>query len=145
MNLTLYKTPFVDPISPDRIRLLFEGSLKESPWGDTDDIYLYTWLTKEGLLDGFQVVCGETIAVTWQKKAGISWGTVSSLVINRGITEMQTAHDHSLCKHFIAEMDNVDFPLLLDAVKNIVSGKKLLSFKLGRTEMKLFRRIYGVV
>jgi hypothetical protein len=141
MRLFLYRTPYVDPLKPDSVRLLFEAKADDEQNQTGSDFYLYVWITRSGSLESFQGVCGDSVALTHSQHTGLSWGKVSRSIMNRGITEMESVQERKACIDTVDAMKSEEFPLLLETIKKIVAGESGIDNNLPAKELELFRKM----
>lgn len=141
MRLLLYRTPYVDPLKPESVRLLFEAKADDKQNQTGSDFYLYVWITRSGSLESFQGVCGDSVALTYSQECGLSWGKVSRSIMNRGITEKESGQEREACIDTVGAMESQEFPLLLETIKKIVARETRADNSLSAKELKLFKKM----
>jgi hypothetical protein len=139
MNVSIYKTPYQDPLHPHLIRLLFES--RPDAGANESTFYLYIWLTEDGVMHSLQGVCGESVAFTGKEKSGLTWGKVSKEIINRGVTDAESMSERTGCAEMAHTMENREFPHLIGAIKRILATGFFDSVTLDNEELKLFQTL----
>ena len=138
MDLRLYKEPHIDPGYPDIVRLLFEGKVPGKENQDDADFYMYVWILKDGHLHGFQAVLGERVALGYHVPGRISFGRLGRDLINRGITQTETAEDREKLLAALADMSSDRFPVLINYIKKPACGEAVEEYRLAAEEMTFF-------
>lgn len=141
MNLRLYKTPYVDPIYPHIVRLLFEGNILGKKKNIDSDFYLYVWINNVGYLHAFQAVLGDKITLAYQVPSNLSFGRLTRDIVNRGATHIESLEERDKIISAISQMENDSFPVLLGYIKKIAKGENIPEVKLTLEEMSIFSGI----
>ena len=141
MKLRLYKTPQIDPIHPNLIRLLFEGKVPGKRIPGESDYYMYVWINNVGYLHGFQAVLGNRITFAYHVPSKRSFGILARDIINRGVTQKESPEDREKIISAMNCMSNSSFPILLDYIKKLANGENISEVKLSSDEKKTFSQI----
>lgn len=140
LKLRLYKTPYIDPMFPNLVRLLFEGRFIENK-AISYDFYIYVWLNRLGYFKGFQAVLDERITLAFHMSSKRFFGKLARDIIDRGITKAESPEEREKILNAINEMSNNEFAGLLGAIIDLAKGGAVTEVKLSDREMKVFSKI----
>jgi hypothetical protein len=142
MELRLYKEPYQEPFSVNRLRLLFEGSVEAgSEVRSRRDIYLYVWIEDRQTLSGFQAVLDEEFVLDYRSPAKLEFSRISGRPVKRSLSRPLNSRER---KDFIAclsELSNPVFPDLIKNVESLAHGAALPGVCLTKAETKTLNKL----
>ena len=141
VELRLYKTPHIDPIHPNLVRLLFEGKVPGKKIQEESDFYMYVWINRLGYLRGFQAVLGDRVTFAYHVPSKRSFGRLARDIINRGITARESSEEKKDIISAIDYISNDTFPALVGFIKKLAHGETIPEAKLTFKEMRIFSEI----
>lgn len=122
MELRLYKEPYQEPYSANRLRLLFEGAV-EAVLGaqgrrDTSrrDVYLYVWIENRRSLSGFQAVLDEEFVLDFHAPSKIEFSRISGKPVQRSLSRPLSGRER---KNFLACITGLSNPVFPDLIRNV--------------------------
>jgi hypothetical protein len=123
MLLRLFKSPFPEPFTKGRIRLLFEMvSDENAPSIDKPDFYLYVWIQDLKRVAGFQAVLNEEIALDYRPKSPLAFTRVSKRPVNRALRGRLTQKEREKFLGFMKDMECPVFTHLVHRIESVIHG-----------------------
>ncbi len=140
LKLRLYKIPYIDPMFPYIVRLLFEGKFIEKN-NIISDFYIYVWLDRLGDFKGFQAVLDNKITLVYHMSSKRSFGKLGQDIIDRGITNKESPDERKKIIGVINTTSNIEFTELFMKIKKLANGETLQEVKLNEKEQSVFSDI----
>jgi hypothetical protein len=122
MELKLFKEPYIDSGSPQRLRLLFECVQVDGADVNSCDFYLYAWIEAHEQCTGFQIIADDEFVIEWHTPHELVYGRISGKPLGRSIQDvgrgvlhdrmietMQSAHSDyfsDLIRHIGARLED---------------------------------------
>jgi hypothetical protein len=117
MELRLYKEPYQEPYSANRLRLLFEGAYEaESGAQGRRDLYLYVWIENRQSLSGFQAVLDEEFVLDFHAPSKIEFSRISGRPVQRSLSRPLSGRER---KNFLSCMKGLSNPVFPDLIRNV--------------------------
>ncbi len=122
--LRLYRVPYLDPVNPDLVRLLFEGAASiESADRGRLNLYMYVWIDRDRQVRGFQLVLDEELTVTYKAPSILTFGKIGRHPINRTIEKSEVPETKEIPARAAEGMSNREFPELIEWIARVVRGE----------------------
>jgi hypothetical protein len=147
MELRLYKEPYQEPYSTNRLRLLFEGAVDaktDAPSGcetSRRDVYLYVWIEDRRTLWGFQAVLDEEFVLDFHAPAKVEFSRISGRPVKRSLSRPLTSRERRNFLACLKELENPVFPGLIKSVDAIAHGETVSALNLTREETDTLNRL----
>jgi hypothetical protein len=142
VNLRLFKEPYIDPLTPDRIRLLFERDDGRAAAGERDDFYIYVWI-KNGALVGFQAILNDEHALEFHEGRPVSFGRVRVRPIDRSIHRSTADAEYKRLIDILENISNKEFPNMMRGLSAIAFDARHEGFELTSVERTILRDLFG--
>jgi hypothetical protein len=125
MELTLFKEPYAEPGSPEKLRLLFERSeSKNSPDENASDFYLYMWIENQKFCSGFQAILDDEFVLEWHAPLKLSFGRISGKPLGRSIRDIGRTINHDRLLKIMMSVQSDRFPDLIKQISAVALGEK---------------------
>ena len=119
MRLRLFKSPFPEPFSEGKIRLLFERVEDENTSAQgRPDFYLYVWIQDMRLVAGFQAVLNEEFVLDYRTQSHLEFTRIAARPIKRSLREPLTLQEREA---FLGQMRDMECPVFTRLVRRIES------------------------
>jgi hypothetical protein len=124
MELRLYKEPYKEPYTANRLRLLFEGVADPNSIGENRrDLYLYVWIDDRLTLSGFQAVLDEDFVIDFRAPAKIEFSKIGGKPVKRSLSRPLTGRERKSFLALLSGLSNPVFPVLIKTVEAIAHGE----------------------
>jgi hypothetical protein len=152
MELRLYKEPYQEPFSENKVRLLFEGAIDadvevQAP-KDADnrisgrrDVYLYVWIENRRSLSGFQAVLDEEYVIDFHVPAKLDFSHIGGRPVKRSLSRPLTGRERREFCTFLSGLHNPVFPDLIKKVESIIHGEPVGSVVLTKDELQTLDKL----
>jgi hypothetical protein len=124
MELKLFKEPYIDSGSPQRLRLLFECVLVGGADVSSCDFYLYTWIEDYKYCTGFQIIADDEFVIEWHAPHELVFGRIGGKPLGRSIQDVGRGVLHD---RMIETMHSAHSDYFSDLIRQI--GVRLLDRK----------------
>jgi hypothetical protein len=162
MELRLYKEPYQEPYSTNRLRLLFEGAVdatgevqvgpdsdgrdasrRDTSRRDTSrrDVYLYVWIEDRLALSGFQAVLDEEFVLDFHAPAKIEFSRISGRPVKRSLSRPLTGRERRGFLACLKDLSNQVFPDLIRKVEAIAHGETVDACTLTKEEIVTLNKL----
>jgi hypothetical protein len=142
MELRLYKEPYQEPFSRNKLRLLFEGSVDaDNEVRNRRDIYVYVWIEDRLTLSGFQAVLDEEFVLDYRNPAKLEFSRISGRPVKRSLSRPQNARERKDFLACLSDLSNPVFPDLIKKVESLSRGDALPAATLTKAEIKTLNKL----
>jgi hypothetical protein len=142
MELRLYKEPYQEPYSANRLRLLFEGAVDPgSNVQSRRDMYLYVWIENRQTLSGFQAVLDEEFVVDFHAPAKIEFSRISGKPVQRSLSRPLSGRERRNLLACMKDLSNPVFPGLIHTIEAIAQGETAPVVNLTKEEITTLNKL----
>jgi hypothetical protein len=146
MELRLYKEPYTEPYTTDRLRLLFEGMAdrvadQSGAARERRDLYLYVWIENKQTLWGFQAVLDEEFVFDFHAPAKVEFSRISGMPVKRSLSRPLTARERKTFLTYLKGLSNPEFPDLIKTIDAVAHGETAPALDLTKEEIAALNKL----